>query len=180
MILALDGHDASGKSTLSRRLAAALDAQIVRPFAGEEGILMLNAAEQGQHDRAWEVAITAKERVERLAQQGPVICDRWWLTVFSLVPASFQSSWEPRSPAVVCWCDLATTVHRLKARPEPPLPPEYHAHYLALYLSLAERWQCDVLRTDVHDEDHAFAHLLAWASRHLGRTADVGSLKGRG
>ena len=46
LIVALDGHDGSGKTTLAYALAERLGGTMVRPFAGETGAQLLHAGER--------------------------------------------------------------------------------------------------------------------------------------
>jgi thymidylate kinase len=169
-IVALDGHDASGKTTLSRRLAAVLGGRAVRPFAGQRGADMLHAAESGDKARALEIAREAVSSTLAEHSDAPVlVCDRLWLTVFTLVPEELQAKWPFFAPTALCSADLETTLARLKARDEAPEPALWHTRYMEQYLRLAQRWGAFVLRTDRSTEDESLAALVEWARPEIER-----------
>jgi hypothetical protein len=163
LVLALEGHDGSGKTTLARLLAERLDAVYVRPYGGPEGDAMLAAAERGEYELAFAVGRAAADAA--LAREGAdrVVCDRLWLTVFTLVPPALFAQWGPRAPTAVCWADLATTEARLGLRDEAVRSRDWHERYLERYRRLATRFDCPVVRTDVQSEQQALQELELWA-----------------
>lgn len=169
LILALDGHDGSGKTTLARRLAKTMSVPYVRPFTGAGGQRLLNDAAAG---RFGEVSHAAKGMVNdalALVPDPVVVFDRHWMTVFTLVDESWWHEWMPLPPTLLCWIDLGTTLQRLGARDEPPSAIEEHRRYLAAYRELAARFDCETVRTDLLGEDEAFAFALVWAERSVAR-----------
>jgi thymidylate kinase len=166
-VLALDGHDGVGKTTLAPRLAAALGGVAVRPFGGTAGAIQLWAARRG--DFGFVDALARQAIAYTLAQQtAPVIvCDRHWMTAFTLLPESYWAAWNPLPPTMLLWIDLPTTLARLGRRGEPPEAVAAHEHYLSRYGELAARFGCPVLRTDGCSEADALDQLVAWA-RGLG------------
>ena len=174
LILALDGHDGAGKTTLARRLAAALDAPYVYPFSGAEGSRILAAAESGGHAEAQRLASGLLHRA--VANPAPVLVfDRHWMTLFTLLPESYWQAWQPLPATMLCWADLQTTMARLDARDEEPMPLDWHRRYVDRYAALASRFGCRVVRTDLLSEDEAAAHLLGWAGQRLREAAFCGS-----
>jgi thymidylate kinase len=168
IILAVDGHDAAGKTTLASRLAERLGAAYVRPFSGQRGVAMLEAAEAGDTDSAFEIAGKAVEQTLSVNQHAPlIVCDRLWLTVFSLVPQDLHDRWPYLAPLVLCYADLSTTLARLANRDEQAYPQSWHVKYLELYQKLAQRWRCFVVRTDQHAEDVSLAMLVNWAAGEI-------------
>jgi hypothetical protein len=160
--VALEGHDGSGKTTLAKRLAARLDAAYVRPYGGPRGGEMLAAAERGDHQRALDLAQSlAGEAID--AADGPrLVCDRLWLTVFTIVPEAMFEQWGDRAPTAVCWADAATTLERLGERSEPSRPSAWHEHYLSRYRELARQFDCPLVRTDGLSEEQALDALTDW------------------
>jgi hypothetical protein len=164
LVVALEGHDGSGKTTLAIRLAERLDAEYVRPYGGPVGAEMLAAAERDDHERAFELGRAAANEALRRAGGSRIVCDRLWLTVFTLVPPVLFPRWGARAPTAVCWADLATTQERLERRSEDARGTAWHEHYVRRYRELARRFDCPVVRTDAMSEDEALDSLTDWAA----------------
>lgn len=165
-VIGIDGHDGSGKTTLAKALVNAVGGSYCRPFGGAAGRELLAAAESGDSLRAIEIGRNAVSlALEPFGDSSPVVLDRSWVTVASLMPWDvFDRHWPTRMPAIVCWCDLETTLERLSHRPESPKRTSWHAHYLARYRELADFGSCPLLRTDETDEAGVLAQALQYAS----------------
>jgi hypothetical protein len=163
-IVALDGHDASGKTTLARRLAAALGGTPVRPFAGAAGARLLALAARDPEGAArfgWETIATAATE----ARGDALVFDRHWITVCSLLPALMWQPAVPLPPTALCWAALEPTLARLAQRDEPAEPVAEHVRYLASYEELGRRFHCLVVRTDQESEDQSLARLVTWVEQ---------------
>ena len=166
-VLALDGHDGAGKSTLASRLAVRLGAVHLRPFSGPVGERMLRAALDGRYARA---AVLARGAVARAlaAAPGPlVVCDRHWMTAFTLLPEAYREGWAPLPPTALCYAGVAATRARLAARDGDAGEEGWHRNYIRAYRRLARTFGCEVVRTDRLSEDEALEALAAWAARVL-------------
>jgi hypothetical protein len=164
VILAVDGHDGGGKTTIARRLAEALGAAYVRPFGGPGGPKLLQDAAAGRFE---EVSRSGREMVRhaREAARGDVLVfDRHWMTIFTLVEEQWWQEWMPLPPTLLCQADLETTLQRLGTRGEDVTNVREHAHYIDAYAALARRFDCEVIRTDRYGEDESFALALSWAT----------------
>lgn len=166
-VVALDGHDGSGKTRLARLLADAVAGSYQRPFGGRHGVRLLEAADQGDVKRTVALGEAGIRRaIAAAGTRRPVVLDRGWITVASLVDFDdFAPLWECWMPTVVCWADLDTTLARLALRTEVPAPTAIHAHYLKTYWALARRSSSYVLRTDLNTEDECVERLVAWLQR---------------
>jgi hypothetical protein len=167
-ILALDGHDASGKTTLARRLANVLGAVCVRPFAAKNGTRLLALA-ASDPDGVTPFARDVLAAAADTAVGGVLVFDRHWLTVCSLLPERLWPRWQllATTPTALCWADLPTTLARLRARDEPAQPASEHAHYLEIYQRLAIGHGCLVVRTDQEPEEQSLARLIAWSRQYV-------------
>ena len=162
VILALDGHDGGGKTTIARRLAEEIGAAYVRPFGGPGGQKLLDDAAAG---RFGEVSRAGKEMVlaQEAARRDVLVFDRHWMTIFTLVGEEWWREWMPIPPTLLCWASLDTTLQRLGARGEDVTHVDEHAHYIDAYAGLAQRFGCEVIRTDRYSEDESLALALSWA-----------------
>jgi hypothetical protein len=163
-IVALDGHDGAGKTTLARRLASALGGVHVRPFAGAAGARLVSLATVDPEAAArfgWDAIAAA----EAAAPGDLLVFDRHWMTICSLLPAPCRPA-VAMPPTALCWAALAPTLARLAARGDRDgaVPVAEHERYLAIYADLGRRFGCLVLRTDRESEDESLARLAAWAA----------------
>lgn len=163
-ILAVDGHDGTGKTTLAMWLAKQVDGTYQRPFSGALGAALLNAANRGD---VTQVIALGNEGIDTAisaaGDRRPIVLDRCWMTVASLVTwTEFSSAWKCWIPTILCWADLETTVSRLNQRAEEPETVESHRHYLRVYCELAERTDSRILRTDLNSLDECKSILLDW------------------
>jgi cytidylate kinase len=164
LILAVDGHDGSGKTTAARRLAQRIGAPYVRPYAGAAGAAFLATAEAGDFELACEIAARAvRVALESRPEADVLVFDRHWVTVASVVPPGYLEDWRPLPATAVCWADLATTLERVAGRAEAQEPLAWHRRYVERYRELAERFGCHLVRTDELTEDEVVDDLVAWA-----------------
>lgn len=178
LVVALDGHDGSGKTTLAGLLGARLGGRCVRPFAGAAGAELMRAGERGSAGELVSIASQAiADAVASVPPSMPVVLDRGWMTVASFVPASeaFFSEWPLWIPTALCWADLPATVERLALRRDEDAGRlEWHRHYLQVYMDLALRSGSLVLRTDRQDVESCLDQLEAWASASPGKPRFTG------
>lgn len=173
VILALEGHDGAGKTTLANRLALALNAPLVAPFGGDYGRQLVLTIGQDEIDT---VARAALQDAFEVVRYCPVaVYDRAWLTPLTLIEDAsepsgvriptpqFVSDWKPRISTVLLWADLDTTVTRLRERGAVPFNVGSHQLYLGRYMWLAQQHGCEVLRTDRVDLTSSTQQLLSWA-----------------
>lgn len=167
LILVIDGHDSAGKTTLSRRLARDMKADYLRPFGGEKGTAMLEAAESGKFREAARLAHEMVDRVLSQSSSSIKVLDRHWMTVLTLLPEALWNQWLPPPPTFLCWVDIDVTLARIHARWERHYPRSWHLKYIHRYLDLAKRFEVPILRTDNTSVSDASAQLHLWALTHL-------------
>ena len=119
LIVALDGHDGAGKSTLAVALANRLGGRAVRPFSGAIGAKLMSVGERGDVVGLIRVGNTAIEQaVSSVPSSVPIVLDRSWMTVASFIPRSeeFFRQWNFWVPTALCWAELEITLSRLAER----------------------------------------------------------------
>jgi len=166
MIIALDGHDGSGKTTLAAELGVRLGGNAVRPFSGAAGSKLMEAGERGWVEELVTVGSKAiDDAIASVPGASPLVLDRGWLTVASFVPDSelFFRTWTRWMPTALCWADLETTLSRLSRRRDENSETEaWHRRYIESYRQLAERSGSLLLRTDLLDMESCIDRLIAW------------------
>jgi cytidylate kinase len=169
LVVGLDGHDGAGKSTLAEAVARRLGGIHLQPFTGSSGRRLLVAAKRGDIEqtlRIGEQALQAALDVD--AGTAPLVLDRSWVTVASLVPwPVFQQRWRLWIPTIVCWADLDTTLERLRRREESGADREWHQGYIVRYREIAADTATPVLVTTRSTVEQSIADVLALATKIL-------------
>lgn len=137
-IIVLDGHDGCGKSTLSEYVARLIGGKVVKPFSDTLGdhIAWLWGSERFE-----EADALARSSVERELQRnaGPLVFDRHWATMFTVLPERLWPGWGELPCTVICHANLETVTKRLSERGEETGDVEEHGYYLKRYLEVAKR-----------------------------------------
>ncbi len=147
-IIALDGHDGVGKTTLAKRLAETNCGIYVRPFGGSTGIKLIQAAEAKSYEKVIEIGKNAIEKETESEHAKPLIFDRHWITVLSLLPKQYWKCWPKPVHTFLCSADLETIKSRIAPRKEKKFDDNYHSHYLHTYIQIAKECNCVVIDTD--------------------------------
>lgn len=167
LVIALDGHDGAGKTSLAGALASQIGGTCVQPFSGTAGRALLNAGIRGDAEALVTIGTEAIEKaISSVPGTNPIILDRGWMTAASFVPASdfFFSTWKRWIPTTLCWADLENTLSRLSIRQEERSESvNWHRSYLDSYMKLAKDSGCPVLRTDLLDSEECLRRLVTWA-----------------
>lgn len=160
-IIAIDGHDGAGKTTLATNLAKHLNCKYVKPFNNSLGD-MIAWLWQNEHFRvADEIARLAVRRIlEEEAEESCLVFDRCWLTMFTVLPEEYFSNWHPLISTILCWTDVDTTLRRLDERGEDATNVLIHEHYCKLYKSLATRFDVPILDTSRSTTDESLERLI--------------------
>jgi cytidylate kinase len=169
LILAIDGHDGSGKTTLSKLLAEKIGGIYIRPFAADAGIELIEHFEKKEYKR---VSQFGNELIRKHAEEYEneiLVYDRHWMTVFSLLPESYWGDkiWHPLPATTLCYADLEHTLSRLKKRTEKSYEECYHTHYLEIYDKLATTFDANIVRTDQQDMEQSLIQLTKWYKTSL-------------
>ncbi|MFZ4262456.1 hypothetical protein ACFRAE_10445 [Sphingobacterium sp. HJSM2_6] len=149
-IIALDGHDAVGKTTLGQLLAAQLNGVYVRPFQGDYGTQLIKLADEEKFEELITFAENRFQEIKKSHIHETLIFDRHWMTVLSLLPKTYWLKWQDFPKTFLLTAQLDTIKHRLSQRIEKQYSDEYHQYYLTLYQELAKQFAVTTLNTDQH------------------------------
>lgn len=167
-IIAVDGHDGTGKTTLAKRLASALGGTYIRPYGQPFGAELMRAAEAEDYAAFIQVGNQAVDQaIGESSLTDLLVFDRLWITLFTLLPKSEHNQWIIRPPTAICWADLDTTLARLSGRKEVAYERQWHEQYIRIYWKLAHQYQCQLVPTHQLDEEQALAKLVTWAKSYL-------------
>lgn len=167
-IIAIEGHDGVGKTSLCNTLAEKMNARIVRPFAGNTGNLILQLSREKHFDRLIEAASGSIQNHYNRHEGELLIFDRHWITVFTLIPEPYRKKWTDFPLTVLLYADPATVKKRLDTRNEDPLPDEYHRYYLRQYLEIAHSHSCLCLDTARLPVDELAEKVIAYLGKKQG------------
>jgi thymidylate kinase len=170
-ILALDGHDGSGKTSIAAGVAARLNANVVKPFnagLGDYIAHLWGASRYAEADRAARFALRLA-----LETEGNLVFDRHWMTMATVLPAKYLEAWRPFPTTVLCWTDLSTTLERLARRGEDIGDVGYHRHYIPKYLRIAHQTGVSVVETTELSVDQAVERVLGALSPTDRRSAGI-------
>ena len=161
-ILAFDGHDGSGKTTLCKAIAEQLGGIYVRPFGGSNGIDLIEAADDKDYLSVLKIGLNSIKEVEKNYSNSILVFDRHWMTVLSLVPEEYWKKWEEYPPTILCWADLSTTKERLATRIEKKFDDEYHKYYLKRYVALKDFKQSKLINTGENNIQSCLNEISLW------------------
>jgi hypothetical protein len=164
-LIAIDGHDGAGKTTLATALAERVGALYVRPFGGARGDQMVEAWRSNRPDEVLRIGEDTLGEVLAGARDGQrLVLDRGWLTVATLVPRqSFAEAWRLWLPTALIWCDEQTTRARLRQRVGAEAEAEvdaWPAHFLHAYRDRLELHPGPVIRTDELSQEECLTRLV--------------------
>ena len=161
-VIAIDGHDGTGKTTLSKGLAARVEALYIRPFGGAHGEDMVRAWRAGRSAEVLRIGeYVLRATLHGAQDHSRVVLDRGWLTVATLVPRPlFEGTWRLWLPTALILCDEKIRRARLRERGRDDAgadawPPEF----LDAYRDRFELHPGPVIRTDTSGEEACLAAL---------------------
>lgn len=180
-IVVFDGHDGCGKSTLARAVATQIDGQVVKPFGDRLGDHIAWLWRNRRFDEADKLARASIERETELADPNrPVIFDRHWATMFSVLPEDLWHTWYPLPLTVICHAETDVVVARLLERGEDAGDYNVHAQFQDIYLNLAKLTPASlVVDTTAQSVDESVRLVLAFLSGFItsaSRALDEGEL----
>ncbi|MDO0925018.1 hypothetical protein QQY24_06155 [Streptomyces sp. TG1A-8] len=141
-VIAFDGHDACGKTTLGRAVAEALGAAFTSPYPPGSGARLVRLWRQGRHSELAELAVDLLRGFEEAhAENAVVVCDRHTVSAMALLPDAYHDRLKLPDVTVVCSADLPDVIAREAARGQALRPEELPEQRLLLerYRHLAER-----------------------------------------
>lgn len=160
-ILAIDGHDGAGKSSVASVVAQAMGGTVIKPFRDSLGDMIAWLWGREQFALANQLALQAVQKcVEESRGKRPLVFDRHWLTMFTVLPESFYHVWHPLPQTVLCWSNLETTLARLRQRGEEIGDIGKHRYYLSRYRELAVRFGVRAIDTSTNSVDETAARVL--------------------
>lgn len=164
VVLALDGHDGSGKTSMAVRFAREFGGAYVKPFDGEEGEQL---ADLGARQLFDELAALGRAILDRAVSREYgtelIVCDRHWFSLMTFWEDGRAPLWPERPLTIVCWASAEVTVERLSRRAEPQYDAAFHSYWCDKYRRLAALHHLAVLDTSRTTEAEAYAQLKTLA-----------------
>jgi thymidylate kinase len=164
-ILAIEGHDGSGKTSVAQRMAARIGAKYVKPYDGLLGDHIAWCWKNRRFDLAHAISRSAVERQIALnAGEKLLVFDRHWLTMFTVLPEVLWQEWS-LVPTILCWTSVESTRSRLLARGEvDEAMLDVHEYYCKLYRTIAEKYSIPVIDTTLNTVEESVEQAsLIWS-----------------
>jgi len=165
-IIVLDGHDGSGKTTLSKMLAAHINGIYVRPFGGKNGKVLIESAEKKEYELTIQIGIDSIQQIYNQHTNQTLVFDRHWMTVLSLLPEQLWKKWTIYPPTILCWANLQTTKKRLHQRMEQKFDDEYHQSYLNIYKNLVSHHNSLIIDTNRESIQDSLNTINQWLNNN--------------
>jgi thymidylate kinase len=147
-IIAIDGHDGSGKTTIARLLAQKINAKYIKPFSDSLGDLIAWSYRKKEYSFANDIAIASiKMHLEENPGVECFVFDRHWLSMFTVLSQEFYNSWFPLPITILCWADVKTTEKRFNERNELEPYPGCHEYYCRVYKEIAKKYNVFIIDT---------------------------------
>ncbi len=149
-VVAVEGHDGAGKSSVARILADRLNARYVRPFGPPVGAQLSALRDVGAFDEMLTVARRAIHDAVSTAAAPRVVSDRHWVTVLTMAAlrvGDLTSDWFPLPDTVVLWTDVQTTRRRHLQRGESPSALDRDVRYCAAFRRVSRELGLPLLDT---------------------------------
>jgi len=117
IIIAIDGHDGSGKTTISKLLAEAVNGKYVKPFDGDVGELIVWSYKNNKFQFLEDLAFNAIEHIiENNVDKTILVFDRHWISIATLLPSEKIKRYFNKPITFLCWANIDTTLDRLLIR----------------------------------------------------------------
>jgi thymidylate kinase len=164
-IVAIDGHDGAGKSTIAALLAERLGGRTVRPFAPPVGSILSSLRNRGQLKAAEETAFKEISKLTAEAGSDLLIFDRHWASLQTMLsmfePYKLSERWYPLPPTILVWTDVHTTRERHLQRGEKPFPRDRDEYYCKSFRQLAADCGLPILDTTNREPIEVVASILS-------------------
>lgn len=161
-IVALDGHDGAGKTTLANILANKLNGKYVKPYNDSLGDMIAWTYKNNKYDLTDLFSRTAIEKVyDENKNSDYLIFDRHWLSMFTVLPEKYYINWHNLPKTFLCWADIKTTHKRLLEKGEEILEIDKHEYYCDLYKKLALRYNIDIIDTSIYNVDESIRIIMS-------------------
>lgn len=151
-VIALDGQDASGKTTFAKMLETQFAGKYVKPYYGEIGEEIEWLWRRKRYVESNELAKKAVETVlcENMTE-NILFFDRYWLSQLTVLPPIFHSWWENKCDTIVCWSNPLVTTQRLINRGEKGINYKEQEYWCDSFYQLAVKYNLCIVDTNNDD-----------------------------
>ncbi len=171
-VLAVEGPDGAGKTSIIRRLSERLGATAVAPFSGEVGAAMRALHESGDYEHVHRMALDTLAGILAGQRDTPaLVFDRHWLSVLAFTAPRFLPLWRPLPPTIVCLAEPTVIKARLEARGTTAEELAASDGIVARYRALAAEHGLTVIDTGGATVEESVARMLALWDLRVGAPA---------
>ena len=137
LLIAVDGHDGSGKTTISKLLAETIKGKYVKPFSGDVGDLIVWLYMNKNYELLEDLAFNAIQyTIYKNVNEPILVFDRHWLSIASLLPSEKITRQFIKPITFLCWANINTTLERLFIRSDDQENAWDNKKYCDLYYRL--------------------------------------------
>jgi len=147
LIIAIDGHDGSGKTTVSKLLAETINGKYVKPFSGDTGDLIVWAYKNKKYQFLEDLALNAINfTIDNNSNEPILVFDRHWLSIATLLPSNCVDKLA-KPITFLCWANIDTTMDRLFIRNDDQEKAWDNKKYCDLYRKLGLKNEVNIIDT---------------------------------
>lgn len=146
-IIVIDGHDASGKTSICKRISEILGYKYIKPFSNSLGDLIAWLITCKNYKLANQIAMSAIDKVLKENPKSNLIFDRHWICMFTLIPDDLKSDWHHIPFSIICWANPEITLTRLHERNDIDINKWDNEYFCKKYLEVGERYHIPIIDT---------------------------------
>ena len=168
-IIAIDGHDASGKTSICKRISELLGYKYIKPFSNSLGDLIAWLITCKNYELANQIALSAIDKALKDNPESNLIFDRHWICMFTLIPDNLKREWKDVPFSILCWANPEITLKRLQERNAIGMNKWDDHYFCQKYLEIGAQYHIPVVDTSFITIDEGVEKTLKIIQDNFGR-----------
>ena len=159
-IIAIDGHDGSGKTSICKRICELLNYQYIKPFSNSLGDLIAWMITSKNYELANQIAMSAIDKALVENPEANIVFDRHWISMFTVIPERLQKEWRDTPFSILCWAEPQITINRLQERKDAGINKWDNEYFCKKYMDISDQFQIPVINTSYATVDESVERAL--------------------